>query len=100
MTKIELIKAIQGRTGQEFADVQAVVNAFADTIRNAVSAGEIVEIRTFGCFKPATRKARLARNIKRNEVLSVPAKRLPVFKPSEFFKAQVNEAMLNKLEQQ
>ena len=51
--------------------------------------GDKVEIRGFGNFKVRQRNARKARNPRTGEIVEVPAKRVPHFKPAKELKAMV-----------
>jgi integration host factor subunit beta len=67
-----------------------VVDIFFDTIKEALLKGERVEIRGLGVFELRLRKARMGRNPKTEEVVSVPAKIVPFFKPSQNIKRLLN----------
>ena len=53
--------------------------------------GERIEIRGFGTFKVRERRARRARNPRSGTEVMVPAKLVPVFKPSKELKSLVIE---------
>jgi nucleoid DNA-binding protein len=60
-------------------------------ISKALSDGHHLEIRGFGTFKVRERRARRARNPRSGEEVLVPAKLVPVFKPSKELKTLIAE---------
>jgi integration host factor subunit beta len=89
MTKTQLIDAIHEKsTGLTKVQVVNVVNAIIEAMTMALAHGK-VEIRGFGNFTVRQREARKARNPKTGEMVEVPAKRVPHFKPGKELKAMV-----------
>lgn len=76
--------------------VTEVIDAFALIVREAVSQGHTITLRGFGSFQPKRRGAKMARNIVKGEPITVPAHTIPVFVPSDDFKAKVRSAALMK----
>ena len=66
-----------------------IVDGMLDAVSRALSDGKHLEIRGFGTFKVRERRARRARNPRSGSEVLVPAKLVPVFKPSKELKAQV-----------
>jgi integration host factor subunit beta len=62
---------------------------FLETVAIALAEGKHLEIRGFGTFKVRERRARRARNPRSGEEVLVPAKLVPVFKPSKELKALI-----------
>jgi len=58
-------------------------------INNALLRGEGVELRGFGSFRIRHRDARSGRNPKTGEVIQVPPKRIPYFKPGKDLREQL-----------
>jgi len=65
------------------------VDHLLDAVCRALSEGKHIEIRGFGTFKVRERRARRARNPRSGSEVMVPAKLVPVFKPSKELKAHV-----------
>ncbi len=91
MTKAELVELIAQETGVSKKDTGVVVNLIMENIGKALMAGDKVEVRGFGSFKVKSRNARLARNPRTGESVSVPSKRVPYFKASSELKARLNK---------
>jgi len=72
-------------------DASKIVNVFFDTISEAISKGERVELRGFGVFDVKVREARIARNPKNGEAVAVPAKKVPFFRMGKDMKDRINK---------
>lgn len=96
MTKADLVEQVYEAIGPGVTkkDCAAVVEAFLNAVKQALAHGEHIEIRGFGTFKVRDRKPRLARNPRTGESVQVPARQVPVFKPSRLFKEEVDESEL------
>ncbi len=92
MTKAELVEEVATQTGVSKNHTALIVDEMLGAICRALSEGRHLEIRGFGTFKVRERRARRARNPRSGEEVKVPAKIVPVFKPSKELKAQVLEA--------
>lgn len=93
MTKSELIDALAERKKLPRQTAEAVVNAFFDSMQQTLLDGGRIEIRGFGSFKVKHYKGYLGRNPRTLEVIEVPPKRLPVFKPSRLIEARLNASL-------
>ncbi len=87
MRKCEIVKSVSQQTGVERFDVELIIDAAIQQIRNNVSDGKTVHFRGFGSFGPVTRKAKKVRHIKANKQMILPERKVPHFKPSKnYFK--------------
>lgn len=89
MTKAEIVADIADKTGVEKVAVQATVEAFMDSIKNAMSSGENVYLRGFGSFVVKERAEKTGRNISKNTTIIIPAHNIPSFKPAKTFVDEV-----------
>jgi len=89
MTKADLVERVAEKTGLTRTDVMVVVENFLAQIKKSLEEGQNIEIRGFGTFKVKARKARKARNPRTGEEVPVPDRKVPVFKPSNEFKAVI-----------
>ena len=94
MTKADLVEEVSGKTGLTRTDVAVVVDAFLEVVKKSLEDGNNIEIRGFGTFKIKQRKARKARNPRTGEEVPVPDRKVPVFKPSNEFKALITKLPL------
>lgn len=91
MTKGDIINIVAEGTGLTKIETGAVIDGFIATVRYALEQEDSVEIRGFGSFRVLTRKSRKARNPKTGELLTIPEKKVPVFRPATDFKRFVNQ---------
>jgi integration host factor subunit beta len=89
MTKADLVEQIAEQTGISRNQTAVIVDQLLDAMSRALSDGKHLEIRGFGTFKVRERRARRARNPRSGSEVLVPAKLVPVFKPSKELKAAV-----------
>ena len=90
MNKTELVAAVQEATQLKKKDAEAAVVAFVDTIKEALTKGEKVQLIGFGTFESKERPARVARNPRTGEEIKVKASKAPVFKASKALKDEMN----------
>ena len=90
MTKQEIVSEISAKTGIEKTAAMAVVEAFMESVKDALGNGESVYLRGFGTFLSKRRAEKKARNISKNTTIIVPAHNVPAFKPSPEFRRVVS----------
>ena len=86
MNKVELIAQIAEKSGLSKKDAEKALAAVIDTITEAVSNGDKVQLVGFGSFEVKQREARVGRNPKTKEAIEIPATRVPVFKAGRALK--------------
>ena len=91
MNKTELIAEVAKKAGLSKKDAEKALNAALDTVTEALSAGDKVQLVGFGGFEVRTREARVARNPKTKEPIEVPATKVHVFKAGKALKDKVAE---------
>jgi len=89
MTKTDLVNAVAQKTGLKKKDADAAVSAVFDSITAALAKGEEVKLIGFGSFAVRQRAARIARNIRTGETISIPAAKAPVFRAASALKEAV-----------
>ena len=89
MTKADIVNEIAKSTGVEKIQVQAIVEAFMDSVKGAMIKGENVYLRGFGSFIIKKRAEKVARNISKNTTITIPEHNIPAFKPAKSFVAKV-----------
>lgn len=90
MTKNELIQQFAIEANIPKIQSEVIVNQFFETIFNALSRNEGVEIRGFGSFHIKSYKARQGRNPKSGDLINVPEKKLPCFRMGKELKQILN----------
>ena len=89
MTKADIVNQIAKSTGVEKIQVQAIVEAFMDSVKAAMVNGENVYLRGFGSFIIKKRAMKVARNISKNTTITIPEHNIPAFKPAKSFSSDV-----------
>lgn len=93
MTKADIINDIADNTGIEKMVVQASVEAFMTSVKDAMEKGENVYLRGFGSFIVKKRAEKTGRNISKNTTIIIPAHYIPAFKPAKTFTEEVKKAV-------
>ena len=89
MTKADIVSEIAKSTGVEKVQVQAIVEAFMESIKTSLTQKNNVYLRGFGSFIVKKRAKKVARNISKNTTITIPELNIPAFKPAKSFAAKV-----------
>lgn len=89
MNKTELIDKIAEKTGLEKTKISSVINAFLDTIVEALVSGDAVALIGFATFKSRKREARSGVNPQTRKPMTIPAKMVPIVTFGEVLKKAV-----------
>ena len=89
MTKADIVSEIAKSTGVEKVQVQAIVEAFMDSIKTSLTQKNNVYLRGFGSYIVKKRAKKVARNISKNTTITIPEHNIPAFKPAKSFAAKV-----------
>ena len=93
MTKSELIERIAQKQNQlAYKDVELTVKSLIAQMTHSLSTGERIEIRGFGSFSLHYRPARVGRNPKTGESVSLPGKHVPHFKPGKELRERISNS--------
>lgn len=71
MNKSQLVDSIAKKSGLTIKDSAAAVNAFLDSVKDALAKGETVTLIGFGNFLVRDRAARSGRNPRTGEVVQI-----------------------------
>lgn len=91
MNKADIANAVHDKLGGTKVQAEQVVDIVIESIVNTLSKGGEVSIAGLGIFSTKTRAARQARNPRTGEPISVPAMRVPKFRPAKALKDAVKE---------
>ncbi len=99
MTKTELVRILAEKIGPivSVADVERIIDGAISIIMESLKKGDYVQIRGFGTFRVVKRKARIARNPKKGEIVPLEDRYVPDFKPTREFKQMVIESLRHKI---
>lgn len=85
MTKADIVNEVAKATGIEKIAVASVVEATIESIKTSIEKDEPVYLRGFGSFIVKQRAKKTARNITKGTTITIPAHKVPAFKPSKAF---------------
>ena len=91
MNKTELIAAIASEAEMTKKDAEKALNATIGAIEKALVAGDKVQLIGWGSFEVRSRAARKGRNPATKQEITIPASKVPVFKPGAALKTAVNK---------
>ena len=83
MDKAGLIEEVTNQTGLTKKTSREVLDAITSVVTDALARGEKVTLVGFGTFQVMERKARKGVNPQTREAISIPAKKVPKFRPGK-----------------
>ena len=86
MNKTDLINSIASKSGLNKKNSEAALNAFIDSVEEALEGGDKVVLVGFGTFEVRQRAARKGRNPQTKKEITIPASKAPVFKAGKGLK--------------
>ena len=90
MTKAEFIDKVADKSGLSKKDAAGAVDAFLDSVEDALKAGDTVTFTGFGKFSTQHRAARMGVNPRNpGEKVHIPAATVPKFSAGSALKAAV-----------
>jgi len=89
MTKKDIVLKIAEDANMKQTDVKKVVHRMLDIMIAALAKDDVIELRNFGVFKVKSRKARLGRNLKTGQTVSIPERKVVTFKSGMIMKKKV-----------
>ncbi|ABD56502.1 integration host factor subunit beta [Jannaschia sp. CCS1] len=91
MIRSELIQKLSDENPHLYQrDVERIVNSIFEEVIDALAAGDRVELRGFGAFSVKKRDARIGRNPRTGESVSVEEKHVPFFKAGKLLRDRLN----------
>ena len=91
MIRSELILKLADENPHLFQrDVELILNTIFDEITDTMARGDRVELRGFGAFSVKKRDARIGRNPRTGESVSVSEKHVPFFKTGKLLRDRLN----------
>ena len=90
MTKSDMAEKLAAKLNVTKQQAEGIINVFTNSIIEALSKGDKVEIRGFGSFRVRHRSAKEGRNPKTGAKVFVPPKKVPFFKTGKEFRLIVD----------
>lgn len=89
MNKAKLVEQMSKVTKLPKSTCKECLEAFISTIGNALKQGKAVVLTGFGTFSVMKRKSRMGINPVTKKKMTIPAKKVPKFKPGKALKSNV-----------
>jgi integration host factor subunit alpha len=91
MTKADIIEAVcEQMGGISKKEAASIVEAIFEIMKTTLEKGEGIKISGFGNFNVRDKKARIGRNPQTGETITLRARRVLTFKPSQVLKDTLN----------
>ena len=91
MNKGQLVESIASKSELSTKQAQSAVNAFIETVKEALASGDSVSLIGFGTFLVRERAARIGINPRTKETVQIAASKAPAFKAGASFKDALNK---------
>ncbi len=90
ITKADIIEKVYQRIGFSKKEASELVEMVFNQLKDTVCQGEKVKISGFGNFMVRDKKARIGRNPQTGAQITISARRVLTFRPSQVLKAILN----------
>ena len=90
MTKLEIVTNLYEKLGFSKRECANIVDNFFEIIKEELAAGENVKISGFGNFVVRDKNSRTGRNPQTGQEITITARRVLTFKPSQVLKNSLN----------
>ncbi|MFI3272884.1 MAG: integration host factor subunit alpha [Pseudomonadota bacterium] len=90
LTKAEIVDAIYEKTDRNRADIKNIVETLLDIMKTAIKQDNALLISGFGKFEAYDKQARKGRNPQTDETITLPERKVVVFRLSRKFRAELN----------
>lgn len=90
MNKSELVDSIAQKSGLNKTQSTEALNAFMETVGEALEKGDTISLVGFGTFSVKERAARTGHNPKTREKIEIAASKVPSFKAGKGLKDRLN----------
>lgn len=91
MTKADIAERIQANTGYTKKDSAEMLESVFSIIKNTLKAGDKIKIAGFGNFEVKQKKDRKGRNPQTGESITIEARKILCFKPSNLLRQAINK---------
>jgi integration host factor subunit alpha len=90
LTKADIVEAIYEKTDKNRAEVKKLVEKLLNIMKQAVKKDRTLLISGFGKFEAYDKDARKGRNPKTDATITLPPRKVVVFRLSRKFRAELN----------
>ncbi|MDC9701132.1 MAG: integration host factor subunit alpha [Alphaproteobacteria bacterium] len=93
VTRASLSHAVYKEVGLSRKESASLVEQFLEKVISRLEEGETVKLSLFGSFVVRKKRARVGRNPKTGEEVTITPRRVLVFKPSNMLRKRVNSVI-------
>ena len=97
VTKADIVERINHELGMSKKEAADVVDLLFKVIKVTLAKGEKVKISGFGNFSIRDKSTRMGRNPQTGENMSIAARRVLTFKPSQILKEDITERYVHRI---
>jgi integration host factor subunit alpha len=90
LTKADIVEAIYEKTDKNRAEVKKLVEKLLNIMKQAVKKDRTLLVSGFGKFEAYDKDARKGRNPKTDATITLPPRKVVVFRLSRKFRAELN----------
>lgn len=90
LTKADIVEAVYEKSERNRAEVKNIVESLLDLMKQAVKKDHALLISGFGKFEAYDKKARKGRNPQTDEAITLPPRKVVVFRLSRKFRVELN----------
>ena len=90
LTKADIVDAIYKKAGHSHVESKDLVEALLALMKQAIKKDQALLVSGFGKFEAYAKNARRGRNPQTNESVTLPARKVVVFRLSRKFRAELN----------
>ena len=90
MTKADIVELVYDKIGFSKKEASELVEMVFGSLKDVLCKGERVKISGFGNFVLREKNSRVGRNPQTGEQITISARRVLTFRPSQVFKAMLN----------
>jgi integration host factor subunit alpha len=91
LTKAEIVDSIYEKNDRNRAEVKNIVETLLKLMKQAIKKDHALLISGFGKFEAYDKKARKGRNPQTDETITLPPRKVVVFRVSRKFRAELNQ---------
>jgi integration host factor subunit alpha len=90
LTKADIVDHIYEQTDRNRAEIKNQVEILLETMKQAIKEDDALLVSGFGKFEAYQKKARKGRNPQTTQTITLPARKVIVFRLSRKFRADLN----------
>lgn len=91
MNKADLVTSMAEKSDLSKKDAEKALNAFVESVEDALVKGDKVQLVGFGSFEVRQRAARKGRNPQTKKEITIKAAKAPIFRVGKALKDMVNK---------